>query len=198
MEKKKDLGFFKKHNIKWVIIISIWTFLLAAMFTILSERLVESLDTFMAFVVLILIILVGIIFDIIGIAVASADEKPFHSMAANKVNEAKHAIKLVRNASQVSNFCNDVIGDISGIISGAIGAMIVYNLSGDLDGSSSGILSIVLTSFIASMTVGGKAFGKSLGIIYSNQIIFNISKLLNFMEAKFGVDLFPNKKKGKK
>ncbi len=75
----------------------------------------------------------NIFFDIIGIAVTTAKEMPFHAMAANKVEEAKYAIKLVKNASQVSNFCNDVIGDISGIISGSLGATIIFKLANIYD-----------------------------------------------------------------
>ncbi|MFQ8767640.1 MAG: hypothetical protein ACLR8U_14850 [Oscillospiraceae bacterium] len=43
-------------------------------------------------------------FDIIGVAVTAADEKPFHSMASRKVPEAGEALKLIRNAGRVSSF----------------------------------------------------------------------------------------------
>ena len=121
----KKKGNFKRYNFRWVFLITLWTFFLAAIFSIITESLVSNLDILMAFVVLIFVITVGIIFDTIGIAVAVAQEGPFHAMAANRIKEAKYAIRLVRNAGQVSNFCNDVIGDISGIISGAAGATIV-------------------------------------------------------------------------
>ena len=72
----------------------------------------------MAFLILLVIVMVGIIFDIIGVAVTSADEKPFHSMAARKVPGSQEAIKLLRNAERVSSICNDVVGDICGVVSG--------------------------------------------------------------------------------
>ena len=120
-------------------------------------------------------------------------------MAANKIEEAKHAIKLVRNAGEVSNFCNDVIGDISGIVSGAVGTTIIYKLISIYDIRNGSVLSIIVTSLIASLTVGGKAFGKSIAMLYSEKIIFQIAKIFNFVEKRFGLDILPEKKnKGNK
>jgi hypothetical protein len=195
MGKKEDDSFSDKHNMRWVIVITIWTFIMAIIFNIITESLVQNLDIFLAFIILIIIILIGIFFDIIGIAVTTAEEKPFHAMAANKVEEAKYAIKLVRNAGQVSNFCNDVIGDISGIISGAVGTTVIYKLISIYDIKNGSVLSIIITSLIASFTVGGKAFGKSVAILYSEKIIFQTAKLLNFIGKKFGLDILPDKKK---
>ena len=195
MGKKEDDSFSDKHNMRWVIVITIWTFIMAIIFNIITESLVQNLDIFLAFIILIIIILIGIFFDIIGIAVTTAEEKPFHAMAANKVEEAKYAIKLVRNAGQVSNFCNDVIGDISGIISGAVGTTVIYKLISIYEIKNGSVLSIIITSLIASFTVGGKAFGKSVAILYSEKIIFQTAKLLNFIGKKFGLDILPDKKK---
>ena len=44
----------------------------------------------------------GIVFDMIGVAVTAADPRPFHSMAAHKEKGAKEALVLLRNARQVS------------------------------------------------------------------------------------------------
>lgn len=198
MNKREDEKPLSKYNLKWVFLISIWTFFMAIAISIITENLVNNLDILAAFIVLIMIILIGIIFDIIGIAVTTADEKPFHSMAANKIGEARYAIKLVRNAGQVSNFCNDVIGDISGILSGAAGTTIIFKLIDRYPFINSTIFTIVFTSLIASFTVGGKAFGKSIALLYHEKIIYSISKMLNFLFKNFGIDIFPNKKKHRK
>ena len=194
MSKKEDDSFTNKYNIKWVIMITIWTFIMAMIFSIITEGLVYNLDIFLAIIILILIILIGIFFDIIGIAVTTAKEKPFHAMAANRIEEAKYAIKLVRNAGEVSNFCNDVIGDISGIVSGAVGTTIIYKLISIYAIKNGSILSIIITSLIASLTVGGKAFGKSIAMLYSEKIIFQTAKIFNFIEKRFGLDILPDKK----
>ncbi len=166
MNKMKIIVSLKKYNIKWVAAISVWTFILAVIFSIIAENLVNNLDILLAFIILLVIIIIGIIFDIIGIAVTRAEEKPFHSMAAKKIDEAKIAINLIRNAGPVSNFCNDVVGDISGIISGAVGASLIYKLINTYGFENVTLLSILMTAFTASLTVGGKALGKSIALIF--------------------------------
>ncbi|MCQ4921634.1 hypothetical protein NE686_00935 [Tissierella carlieri] len=198
MNKKEEEGIFTRYNLKWVFFISIWTFIMSIIVSVITENLVTNLDIVAAFIVLIVIILIGIIFDIIGIAVTTAEEKPFHAMAANKVEEAKFAIKLIRNAGQVSNFCNDVIGDISGILSGAAGTTIIYKLMNRYSLVDGTMLTIIITSLIAAFTVGGKAFGKSIALFNYERIIYSIAKILNLIEKRLGIDIFPNKKKNKK
>ena len=198
MGKKEEDSFSNKYNIRWVVMITIWTFIMAIIFSIITEGLVKNIEIFLAFLILMIIILIGIFFDIIGIAVTTAEERPFHAMAANKVEEAKHAIKLVRNAGQVSNFCNDVIGDISGIVSGAVGTTIIYKLISIYDIKNGTLLSIIVTSMIASFTVGGKALGKSIAILYSEKIIFQAARLLSFVEKNIGLNILPDKKKNNK
>lgn len=198
MGKKEEDRISNKYNLKWVFLISIWTFFMSMGISIVTENLVKNLDILAAFIVLIVIIFIGITFDIIGIAVTTADEKPFHAMAANRIQEARFAIKLVRNAGQVSNFCNDVIGDISGILSGAAGTTIIYKLISIYPAMESTIITIIFTSLIAALTVGGKAFGKSIALIYHEKIIYRISKILNILEKNFGIDLLPDKRKNRK
>lgn len=198
MKKKDDDGVPRSSNNKWVLAISFWTFIMAIVFSVITESLMNNIDILAAFIILVIIIFIGIIFDIIGIAVTSAKEKPFHSMASNKIIEAKYAIRLVRNAGQVSNFCNDVIGDISGIISGAAGSTIIYKIIERYDINSSTALSILVTALIASLTVGGKAFGKEIAINNSDQIIFRFAKVLSFLESKFGLVILSENKNNKK
>ncbi|WP_052045077.1 hypothetical protein [Caloranaerobacter azorensis] len=196
-KKRKKSG----YNIKWILVISVWTFLLATLVSLLSENLMRNLDLLTATIVLNLIILLGVIFDIIGTAVTAADEKPFHSMASNKVAEARYALKLIRNAGIVSNFCNDVIGDIAGIISGAAGTIIVVKIISLYDFKNAAIISVIISSIIASMTVGGKALGKEFALQKTNKIIEFASKILMILDKKFGIDLLPDlkrKKRGKR
>ncbi|WP_077367669.1 hypothetical protein [Anaerosalibacter sp. Marseille-P3206] len=198
MKKKDDDGVLRSHNNKWVLVITFWTFVMAVIFSIITENLMNNIDILAAFIILMFIIFVGIFFDIIGIAVTSAEERPFHAMAANKIGEAKYAVRLVRNAGQVSNFCNDVIGDISGIISGGAGTTIIYKLIERYDIKSGTILSIFVTALIASLTVGGKALGKEIAIKNSEQIIFHFAKVLNFLEEKFKITVLSDNKSNKK
>ncbi|WP_242837233.1 hypothetical protein [Alkaliphilus transvaalensis] len=180
---------WKKYNLHWVIIISIWTFFLTIGISILSEIILSNTSLVFAFTILLIIVTVGVISDMIGIAVTAAVETPFHAMAADKVEGAKCAIRLLKNAGVVSNFCNDVIGDICGIVSGVAGATIILKLQTTIVPRS--LMTIVITGFVASLTVGGKAMGKSVGINQAQLIVYKTARVLDFISSKFGVDLIP-------
>ncbi len=183
---------WKKYNLKWVIIISIWTFFLTIVISILSEIVLTNTEVFFAFIILLLIVLIGVASDMVGIAVAAAQAKPFHAMAADKVEGAKCALRLIKNAGIVSNFCNDVIGDICGIVSGVASASIILQLSSMIQPMNRALLTIVLTGFVASITVGGKAMGKGIGLEQSQKIVFKTAKIIDFINRKFGLNLIPD------
>lgn len=194
MKKVEDDGVPRGSNNKWIFSIIIWTFIMAIVFSIITENLMNNIDILAAFIILVFIIFIGILFDIIGIAVTSAEERPFHAMAANKVLEAKYAVRLIKNAGKVSNFCNDVIGDISGIISGAAGSTIIFKLIERYDIKNSTILSVFITALIASLTVGGKAFGKGIAINNSEKIIYYFAKIVRFLDEKLGIKILVENK----
>lgn len=129
-----------------------------------------------AFVILLVIILVGIIFDVVGMAVASADEKPFHSMAAKKVPGAQEAIRLLRNAERVSSICNDVVGDICGVVSGSASATIAAQVIRSFDFSWPQIVTLLMSALAAGLTVGGKAIGKSVAINSCTEIVHMVGR----------------------
>lgn len=104
----------KKENseLKWFFTVFITTFILSIVFSYISTNAIALLELFPAILVLIITIFVGIIFDIIGIAVTVAKEEELHAKATKKIQGAKTSIKLVRNSSKVANICADVIGDV--------------------------------------------------------------------------------------
>ena len=87
-------------NVRWIATISITSFLLSVLMSYTSKRALESVGNIIAFVILLVFISIGILFDIIGVASTVATEKRFHSMAARRVNGAKQAIWIVRNAER--------------------------------------------------------------------------------------------------
>ena len=179
MRGKKDSAPDKIRR-RWVIFITIFAFLLSVFMSTFSDILLRKSNTAVAFIVLIAIIFIGILFDIIGVAVTVTDEKPFHSMAASKVKGAKSSLMLIRNASRVSNVCNDVIGDICGIISGSSAAFIVTQVDfSDVGFMSAAVFSVILSGIVASLTIGGKAFGKEIAINNSKEIISMIGRILS-------------------
>ena len=121
---KSDPNSAKKERnktIRWVVIIFFVTILVSGTISFTSDILMANSTMLVAFIILLAIVLIGIVFDVIGVAVTSADEKPFHSMAARKVPGALESIRLLRNAERVSSICNDVVGDICGVVSGSAG-----------------------------------------------------------------------------
>lgn len=179
--KKQEL---KKQNYKWTIKIIISAFLISFCFSFLSETFIPMVGLIPGIIILTLVILIGIIFDMVGVAVTSSDEKPFHSMSSRKVKGANVAVTLKKNADKVSSFCNDVIGDICGIISGSAGVIISSYLSNAL-GVNIFITTLIVTALIASLTIGGKALGKSFAINKSNFILYEFAKIIsNFYKPK--------------
>ena len=168
----------KKDNWLWQVFII--TFCLAIIFGAVSNTVVTKLNIIFATILLVIIILIGILFDLVGMAVASATEAPFHAKAAKKSKGAKEAIRLVRNAPMVSNICNDVIGDICGIISGSIGALLSVSLSEKFNIDII-IISLIVSAVIASLTVGGKALGKKFAIKKCTNIIYFTGATIHYI-----------------
>ena len=132
-----------------------------------------------AFLILLIIVLIGIVFDIIGMAVASADEKPFHSMAARRVVGAQEAIRLLRNAERVSSICNDVVGDICGVVSGTASATIAAQVLARLESFSwPQLIVLAMSALAAGLTVGGKAIGKTYAVKSCTTIVHNVGKII--------------------
>lgn len=171
----------KNNNKSWIIKIIIWTILLSGSISFVTNVTLPRVDIVLAFIILIIIVLIGVTFDIIGVAVTAANEVPFHSMCSKKVDGAKIAVNLVRNADKVSNFCSDVIGDICGVVSGAIGALIVSKINimiSTTNGKYIIFISSLIGALIAALTIGGKAAGKSVAIKKGNDIVFKVAKVI--------------------
>ena len=113
---------------RWVIRVSLIAVALSAAMSLCSGAVLEDAGYVTATLILLLFIALGILFDIIGVAVTAANPKPFNSMAAHRVKGAKEALYLIRNAEKVASFCNDVVGDICGIVSGSTATVIVVLL----------------------------------------------------------------------
>ncbi|NLI58459.1 MAG: Mg2+ and Co2+ transporter CorB [Clostridium sp.] len=174
----------KKENTQWIIFIIFLTFFLSATISVISSTLLENVGIIISFLILLIIIIIGIVFDIIGIAITTAEEAPFHSMASRKLYGAKQAIKLIRNANKASTICNDVIGDICGVISGAASSYIIITISKTANLTTSTIVGFSLTGLVAAATIGGKAIGKTFALKYNNYITYKVGIALNFVSKK--------------
>ena len=166
------------QNKSWIIKAFLLTFIICMLISGLSGFIASNANIIILLIITVIIIFVGIIFDIIGTAVLTANEATFHAKASNKIKGSKESIKLIKNSSNIANFCNDIIGDICGIVSGSMGAMIAITLSNKFSFNPT-ITTLVVSSIISSIMVGGKAIGKNIAVIKSDKIIFRVGKLLN-------------------
>lgn len=180
-QKKKTTP--KKNNHRWAVTVFFIAVLLSSTISFLSSTVMEDAELVEAFIVLLFIVFLGILFDIIGVAVMSASEKPFHSMAARKVPGAAEALKLLRNAEKVSNFCNDVIGDICGVVSGSASAVIAVKALRQV--KSDMLSQLIMSALVAGVTISGKAFGKSIATSQSTNIVHIVSKIIYYIKSPF-------------
>lgn len=201
-ETVEPLKFSFRHSIRWSIFISVATLALAIFFSVTSTMVLEGVAWGAGMLVVLVLVLIGVVFDMIGIASAAAEETPLHAMAADKVPGARHAIQIVRNADRFSSFCNDVIGDIVGVISGTATAVVVIKLvvSAGMENTAwHTVTSVVFSAVVSALMVGGKALGKSFSIHYATRIVFWIGKCFYLLESKLGIKLFsPSKANSKK
>lgn len=185
MSKSDPSASKKERNktIRWVVTIFIVTILISALITFVSDEIMDISPMWIAFLILLVIIFLGIIFDIVGVAVTSADEKPFHSMAARKVPGAQESIALLRSAERVSSICNDVVGDICGVVSGSASATIAAQVLINIDGSLvlNDVVPLVMSALVAGLTVGGKAVGKTVAIKSCTAIVTSVGKIIYYL-----------------
>ena len=174
-EKKKGE---ESSQYRWAVTVFLLAVALSAALSLASESMLSGAGMAVALLILGLFIALGIVFDILGVAVTAADPRPFHSMASHKEPGAKEALNLLRNASHVSSVCNDVVGDICGIVSGTTGAIIVVRLQEALS-LRSVLVSVVITALISGLTIGGKALGKTFAMKQSTKVVYWAGRFLH-------------------
>jgi CBS domain containing-hemolysin-like protein len=172
-----------KTNFRWLFKIVLISVTASIVFTVASAQILGSSGLIVAFVVLAVFIILGIIFDMIGVAVTAATEAPFNSMAAHHERGAAEALRLIKNADKVSSFCNDVVGDVSGIISGTTAALLATRIMKGLN-SENILFPLLISAVVTGLMVGGKAIGKTIALNNRNIIILRVGKLINILRLK--------------
>ncbi len=170
---------------KWIVTIVLISFSISFALSFVSETTIPNLSLLLGIIVTLFFVFVGVLFDIIGVSVTTADQKVFHSMNSRKVSGADIAIKFIKNSEKVSSFCCDVIGDICGVISGSCAITISLLLYQSIGGNQL-IITLLVTAVISSLTIGGKAIGKSFAINKCNIILYEFSKFISLFSISFG------------
>ncbi len=182
---------------KAVLTLTLTTFALSVILNLGSNSVLSYLPLTLSILLLFFIILIGVVFDILGVAATAGEESPFHAMASNRLFGAKEAIWLIRNADRVSTFCNDLVGDVAGTLSGAIGVAIVFRLGTPALGLGEALATTMMVAFIAAVTVGGKAMGKGFAISNSTAILLAAGRVLHSLE-RIGLSVHLSADKNKK
>lgn len=182
-DQKGDLPSYKSKKSKkkqsqyaWAAKVFFISLLTTAILTLMTDKSMDSMSAVAALILLILFIGINILFDVVGLAVATAAESPFHSMASKKHRVGKTAVKLLKNADKVSSVCNDIVGDIAGVVSGATSVAIADKLFKGHPGQF--WLTLAMTALVAAFTVGGKAVAKRIAIEKSVEIVILTSRVL--------------------
>ena len=107
VEETKKKEKIKKESVdkKWILIITIITFVLSFCLSLLANNAIPNLSIVFGIIITLLFIGIGILFDIIGVSVTAADEAVFHSMSSRKVKGANVAVNFKKSADKVSSFC---------------------------------------------------------------------------------------------
>ena len=171
-----------KQN-RWLIIVTIAAFCISIIMSLFSTMALKSVPLLIAILITLAFIIIGIVFDTIGVAVTSGDITVFNSMSARKIKSGKIGVFLVKNASKVSSICCDVIGDVCGIVSGACGTAIVTIIVSKTDVNLL-LVTCLVSAIISALTIGGKAAEKSFAMKESTKIIKVVASCLAVFKRK--------------
>ena len=172
-----------KNNNKftWLITVCALSFCLSIILSLTSETIIPKINVVFGILIILLFIFISIIFDMIGVAITAAEEKPFHSMASKKVKGSHHSVKLLKNSDKLASICNDVVGDVCGVVSGSAGVLVANTIALNFNLNVSFVV-LITTAVIASLTITGKAYGKTIAINNSESITFKVGKFLNLFK----------------
>ena len=179
-DKKK-----KKRNL-WPLKAFFITLLIAAAVNTGSELMLTDSQWWLATILTVAILLLGVVFDIVGTAATACDIGPFHSMASRKVRGGKMAVRLAQKRDIVSSVCCDIVGDICGIVSGVCGAALASEAIDGLGLSVAWnlVIKVLIYSVISTLTITFKALGKNIAVKKANGIMLGVAKALSIFRKE--------------
>ena len=172
-----------KDNVNWIYKVFLLSFILAIVFSSGSSYIANSFNSIILGIIIVVVIIIGIIFDMIGVAVLTSNESSLHAKASKKLKGAKEAISLLKKAPRVSSVCNDVVGDICGIVSGSLGAVLTLNISNTFS-INVVLITTIVTAIISALTVGGKAIFKTIATKKADDIIYTVGRFIAIFKKK--------------
>lgn len=160
---------------RWAFRMLIISMSLSIFFGYLSQTLLSTLGAIVASISIAFFIFISVLFDMIGIAAASADIETFETWQKTGVAGAKIGYKLCINSEKVCSFCADVVGDICSTLCGAGGACVVVSLTKNLSNINiETLITIFISALIAGLMVFFKALMKAKTLKNANKIILKL------------------------
>lgn len=181
----------RKLNFLWAFRMFIMTLCLSIAFGFLSQVVFTNMGIIYAVLGILFFIIISTIFDMIGIAAASADIEKFKLWNLDKVEGAAVGLRICQNCEKVCSFCADVVGDICSTLCGAGGACVVLTITKNTQNLNLiTLISIFTTAIIAGMTIFFKALMKELALKKSERIILKLGRIYErtFKKNKKSVD----------
>lgn len=169
-----------KRKYVWAIRMFFIAICMSIFFGFLSQTMLSKMGVVFACLCLSFFIFIAVVFDMLGIAAASADINEFLKWKKEKKNGAEVGLILCKNSEKVCSFCADVVGDICSTLCGAGGACIVVAITNNINNANLVMLTSILTSaIIAGITIFFKAIMKEYALKNSNIIILKLGKFLD-------------------
>lgn len=177
----------KQNSVKWAFKTFILSISLSIVFSMISQSLFPYLSIYISLFIIVFFIVVSTVFDMIGVAVTSADKDKLSKF--NEKDEYKTALKLIDNTEKISSFCGDVVGDICSILSGAGGVSLVVNMH-ITDLNVYFIVTCLISSLIAGLTIFCKAIMKGYAVDNCEKVVLFTASLLeisplSWLKSKF-------------
>lgn len=170
-----------KTYYKWIFTVFLLSFFLAMFFTFIAETVISNVSLIIGVIITLIIVFLGIICDMVGVAISTVKVEPFNSMASKKIREAKTALTLIKNKDKVSSIFCDVIGDVCGVITGSTGAAIIVGIS-LISSINTLLISLIIMGLLSTLTITGKAIGKNIAMRNSTKIIRKVAKIVSIFK----------------
>jgi len=90
-----------KSNVNWIYKVFLLSFILSIIFSGISSTMANNFNTIILGIIIIIVIAIGILFDMLGVAVLTSKEANLHAKASKKLKGAKEALSLLKNSTKV-------------------------------------------------------------------------------------------------
>lgn len=182
MQKNRKVNiesFSGSKKYRWAIKMFMIAICMSLFFGFISQTLLTKMGIIVASLCIIVFIFFNVLFDWLGIAVASADYDVFEKWKREGIKGATIGLALCKNSEKMCSFCADVVGDICSTLCGAGGACIVASItSGTINNNTITLTAITVSAFIAGITIFFKAIMKEMALKKSNSIILKLGVML--------------------